>query len=170
MSIEYESLGLPLGEYQLSRADHRRQREADGIAAWVEREVAKAPPWSEEKIREMQELFDSETGPPPWEYMRWRVRLYCGHIQEVERHRRASRPDEGVGADVPCAECGKDPAVIVAFEVVGPVAEPPMAPQVSSRNTASRRGSAGRRTKAELEAENSALRAEVERLRRTVTE
>ncbi|REK90821.1 hypothetical protein DY245_08235 [Streptomyces inhibens] len=84
MKIEYESLGLPLGEYQLSRADHRRQREAEDIAAWVEHHLAKAPRWSEEKIREMLELFELSAVPPSWEYMRRRVRLYCGHIQEVE--------------------------------------------------------------------------------------
>ncbi|WP_119203697.1 MULTISPECIES: hypothetical protein [unclassified Streptomyces] len=166
MTIEYESLGQPLGEYQLTRADHRRQQEAEDIAAWVEKQLAKAPRWSEEKIRQVQELFESCTVPPPWEYMRWRVRLYCGHIQEVKGLRRESRPD-GRATDVCCSECGKSPAVIVAFEVIGPVAEPPAAPQVMPRNTASRPVPADRRTKAELEAENATLRAEVERLRRT---
>ncbi|MFE7611638.1 hypothetical protein [Streptomyces celluloflavus] len=169
MTVEYESHGLPLDEYQLSRADHRRQGEAEDIAAWVEREVAKAPPWSEERYQQFQELVERWTVPPPWEYMRWRVLRYCGHIQEVERHRRETRPDRG-SQDKCCSECGKAPAVIVAFEVIGPVAEPPAAPREKSRNMVSRRGRMGRRTKTELEAENSALRAEVERLRRTAAE
>ncbi|MFG2861710.1 hypothetical protein [Streptomyces sioyaensis] len=168
MTIEYESHGLPLDEYQLSRADHRRQREADEIAAWVERQVAKAPPWSEEQYQHVQAMLDSHTAPPPWEYMRWRVRLYCGHIQEIERHCRDARPDRGT-QDIRCSECGKNPAVMVAFEMIGAVAEPPKAPKTKSRNTASDRGRSSRRTRADLEAENSALHAEVERLRRSAT-
>ncbi|WP_039629534.1 hypothetical protein [Streptomyces sp. 769] len=169
MTVEYESQGLPLDAYQLSRADHRRQGEAEDIAAWVERQLAKAPPWSEERFRQLQELLGSHATPPPWEYMRWRVRLYCRHVQEVERHCRETRPDMGA-RDKCCSECGKNPAVIVAFEVIGPAAEPPAPPREKSRNTVSRGGRVGRRTKAELEAEDSELRVEVERLHRTVAE
>lgn len=168
MKVAYESHGLPLDEYQLSRADHRRQSEGDEIAAWVERQVAKAPPWSEEQYQRVQAMLASHTAPPSWEYMRWRVRLYCGHIQEIERHCRDARPDRGT-QDARCSECGKNPSVIVAFEVIGAVAEPPQAPRTKPQNTASRRGRTSRRTKADLEAENSALRAEVERLRRSDT-
>ncbi|WP_377268520.1 hypothetical protein [Peterkaempfera sp. SMS 1(5)a] len=84
------------------------------IADWVQRQLAKAPPWSDEKFEAIQELL----GPPPHpsEFVRWRVRLYCGHIREVRRLRSQERPDGGVTHQERCTECGVAPSVIVAFE------------------------------------------------------
>ncbi|MFG2476592.1 hypothetical protein [Streptomyces fagopyri] len=106
--------GVPLEEYQLTRADHRRQEEAVAIMEWVRRQVANAPRWSDEKFRAMQELL----GPPsrPSEFVRWRVRLYCGHMHEVRRSRSQERPDGGITDHERCTECGLDPSVILAFE------------------------------------------------------
>lgn len=106
--------GVPLEEYQLTRADHRRQEEAVAMADWVQRQVAKAPRWSDEKVKAIQELL----GPPTHhsEFARWRVRLYCGHIREERRSRSQERPDGGVTDHERCGECGLDPSVIVASE------------------------------------------------------
>jgi hypothetical protein len=122
--------GVPLEEYQLTRADHRRQEEAVTIAEWVQRQVAKAPRWSDEKFKAIQELL----GPPPHpsEFARWRVRLFCGHIREVRRSRSQERPDGGINDHEGCTECGLDPSVIVAFEpLVGGGRTLPMAPDLS---------------------------------------
>ncbi|WP_239157838.1 hypothetical protein [Streptomyces sp. SID13726] len=62
----------------------------------------------------------------------------------------------------------KDPSVIVAFEPIGPFEDLPNASPASRRDLRPQRAPANRRTKAELEEENSALRAEVESLRRQV--
>jgi hypothetical protein len=96
--------------------------------------------------------------------MRWRVRFYCGHIQEVACLLSETRPHSAAR----CRECGKDPSVIVAFEPIGPLEELPSASPASRRNTHPRRAPVSRRTKAELEEENAALRAEVESLRKRV--
>ncbi|MFJ3898182.1 hypothetical protein [Streptomyces sp. NPDC090083] len=84
------------------------------IADWVQRQLAKAPPWSDEQFEEVQKLLCPPA--PPEEFMHWRVRLYCGHICEVTRLRRHERPDGGVTDKERCAECGLNPSVIVAFE------------------------------------------------------
>lgn len=84
------------------------------IAEWVQRQVAKALRWSDEKFKAIQPLL----GPPPHpsEFARWRVRLFCGHIREVRRSRSQERPDRGINDHEGCTECGLDPSVIVAFE------------------------------------------------------
>ncbi|WP_434593138.1 hypothetical protein [Streptomyces sp. A5-4] len=114
MSADHECCGVPLERYQLSRADHRRQQEAVGVAAWVAEQVAKAPRMSDEQLETVMELL-REPGPPV-EEMTWRVRLYCGHIREVTSPRSWLRPYQGVSGQEPCVDRGLDPATIVAFE------------------------------------------------------
>ncbi|MET7718620.1 hypothetical protein [Streptomyces sp. NPDC005407] len=124
MEVEYLSHGVPLADYQLTKADHRRQQERVRAHEWVQRQVAKFPTsLSEESQERLRQLL----GPPipPWKLHRWRLRLYCGHVIEAARIRQSPRPDEGVCDKERCPECGLDPAVIVAFEPLGPVADPP---------------------------------------------
>ncbi|WP_316784302.1 hypothetical protein [Streptomyces sasae] len=75
MEAEFLRHGVPLADYQLAKADHRRQQEAVQLHEWVERQLAKAPPWSEEKREQMVELLGSPL--PPWEFQRWRLREQC---------------------------------------------------------------------------------------------
>ncbi|MEH0471800.1 hypothetical protein QA943_23695 [Streptomyces sp. B21-097] len=105
---------MPLEKYQLTRADHRRQEEAVAMADWVQRQVAKAPQRSDEKLKAIQELLGPT--PHPSEFARWRMRLYCGHMREVRRSRSQERPDGGITDHERCMECGLDPSMIVAFE------------------------------------------------------
>ncbi|MFD9280267.1 hypothetical protein ACFWD7_23685 [Streptomyces mirabilis] len=163
VEVEYLCHGVPLADYQPTKADHRRQQEAVRTHEWVQRQVAKAPPWTEERRERMRELL----GPPipPWELQRWRLRLYCGHIVEAARIRKSPRPDGGVCDKEACPECCLDPSVIVAFEPLGPLADPPPKKRSQKPSRPSRKPPADRRSKAELAAENEALRAELQALR-----
>ncbi|GGZ85626.1 hypothetical protein GCM10010344_61340 [Streptomyces bluensis] len=78
-----------------------------------------APPLSAEAASKIRELLGPFPRRSPSDYMRWRVRLYCGHIQEVACLLSETRPS----SEARCQECGKDPSVIVAFEPVGPFEE-----------------------------------------------
>ena len=160
---EYLRHGVPLADYQLTNADHRRQHEAVEAHEWVQRQLAKAPPWSEERWKKMRELL----GPPlpAWELQRWRLRLYCGHIVAASRSRTSPRPDGGVCDNAACPECGLDPAVIVAFEPLGPLSGPPPTKRSQRRTPSPQQPPADRRSKAELAAENAALHAELKALR-----
>ncbi|MDF2272010.1 hypothetical protein P2Q00_42360 [Streptomyces coacervatus] len=163
MEVEYLRHGVPLADYQLTKADHRRQHEAVQVHEWVQRQLAKAPTWSEEQRKKMRQLLGPPT--PPWELQRWQLRLYCGHVIEAIRIQNSPRPDGGVCDKERCSECGLDPAVIVAFEPLGPVAEPPQKDRSQRPGHSARRLPADRRSKVELIAENAALRAELEALR-----
>lgn len=163
MDVEYLRHGVPLADYQLTKADRRRQDEAAQVHEWVQRQLAKAPPWSEERWERMRQLL----GPPVplWELQRWQLRLYCGHVVEVTRSSERPRPDGGVCDKERCPECGLDPAVIVAFEPLGPAAAPPADNHSPKSSRSARRPPSDRRSKAELVAENNALRTELEALR-----
>ncbi|MER5908361.1 hypothetical protein ABT150_51720 [Streptomyces mirabilis] len=163
MDVEYLCHGVPLADYRLTKADHRRQQEAVQVHEWVQRQLAKAPPWSEERWQGLRQLLGSPT--PPWELQRWQLRLYCGHVVEATRNRNSPRPDGGVCDKKRCPECGLDPAVIVAFRPLGPAAEPPTEIRSRKPGHSTRKPPADRRSKAELVAENNALRAELEALR-----
>ncbi|MGW7007645.1 hypothetical protein ACWGCW_33785 [Streptomyces sp. NPDC054933] len=121
MAVEYLSHGLPLDEYVLTKADERRQRESEACWEWAREQAAKAPRWSQEKWEEMNALLSAGSDVPR-EVMRWRVRLYCGHLAEVTRNVGAQRP---TGYDERCPECGFDRATIVAYEPVGREVQPP---------------------------------------------
>ncbi|WP_139140973.1 hypothetical protein [Streptomyces oceani] len=166
MPTQYQSSGSPLNSYELSRSDHRRQRDVENMHRWVEEQLAKAPPFSEEQAERLREMFRLDEPRQPWRYMRWRVRLYCGHVVEVERPRAWERPDGQTSDHEQCTECGKEPAIIVAFEPIAPVGEPPGEEKRSPTPVRPRT----RRTNADLEAENTKLRTEVERLRRSAQE
>lgn len=115
VAVEYLSHGLPLDEYVLTKADERRQRESEACWEWAREQAAKAPRWSKEKWEKMNALLSAGSDVPR-EVMRWRVRLYCGHLAEVTRNVGAQRP---TGYDERCPECGFARATIVAYEPVG---------------------------------------------------
>jgi len=162
MDVVYKSHGIPLEQYQLTRRDHQWQRTFQQIDEHAEREAAKASPLSDETIERLAVLLSYRT--PETELMRWRIRLYCGHITETRRHCEMERPTDHGSSGQRCPECGMDPAAIVAYEPLGLVAKPAHAHV---------RGSPGRSsapTKAELRAENAQLRAEIARLQAQLRE
>lgn len=163
MEAEYLRHGVPLTDYQLTRADHRRQHEAVQDHEWAQRHAVQAPRWSDEHWEQMCQLLGPPT--PAWELQRWRLRLYCGHITEATRNRKSPRPDGRSCDKERCPECGLDPAVIVAFEPLGPIASPSPDKHSPKPGRATRKPPADRRSKAELVAENEALRAELNALR-----
>ncbi|MFE9769572.1 hypothetical protein ACFYPC_34490 [Streptomyces sp. NPDC005808] len=162
MEVEYLRQGVPLADYKLAKADHCRQHEAVEEHEWIQRQLAKAPPWSEEHWERMRQLLGPAT--PPWELQLWRLRLYCGHVIEAPRCRKSPRPDGGGCDKARCPECGLDPAVIVAFKPLEPLAEPPAQSRSPEPRRSTRTPPADQRSRAELVTENNALRAELDAL------
>lgn len=116
-----------------------------------------APPLSPAQIERIGRIL----GAPkqPHELMRWRLRLYCGHVIEKQAHYTHKTLHAAFSGSTTCPECSLDPAIIVDGEALGLAGEPPFAPR-SSRAPTPRKP-----TKAELEARVRELEAEVERLR-----
>lgn len=83
--------------------------------------------------------------------MRWRIRLFCGHVVERTAHRDHTTVERAFTLSR-CVECGLDPASIVAARPLGLVSEPPPPPNPTVQ----------RREKAELDLERA--RREVARL------
>ncbi|WP_331768129.1 hypothetical protein [Embleya sp. NBC_00896] len=167
--IEYESRGVPLEEYTLTRRDHHDQRRLEQIIALareqVDRDVARIdadPVMAERRRRSVANALQllASFQKPDHEIMRWRVRLYCGHITETRRHREGKSPTLHGPSWEKCPVCGQDPSAIVAFQPIAPAAEPPtvtspVPPPPPRRPT---RAALEHRL-AELEAENERLRS-----------
>lgn len=166
--VEYESRGVPLEDYQLTRRDHRWQKDLEAICRAARRQVEQhfaqlredpemAARDQEARTRVLQEILSCRT--PDHLIMRWRVRLYCGHITETTRHAENAQPTLHGSSKMRCPECGQDPSAIVAFEPIGLVAEPSSPPTPSSPPPSRKP------TRAELERRVAALEAENARLR-----
>ena len=158
VTAERQSDRESLPEYQMEPADERRQAAAEHMAEQIRRTVDEWPPLSAEQRARLALLLRPSGARPPSDYTRWRVRHYCGHVEEIKRLRSEGQPERG--AQQRCAECGKYPSVIVAFEPLD---------VVDDRIGVPRSPSTSRRTKAELEKENASLRAEIESLRSQAT-
>lgn len=135
--VEYESRGVPLEDYQLTRRDNRNQGQSEESRR-RSREQAKEARAREqadpeitrrkhEAFRQAWELMQ-KFKTPEHEIMRWRVRLYCGHITETRRHCEVATPTTHSPYSMRCPECEKDPSMIVAYEPIGLAAEPPPSP------------------------------------------
>lgn len=55
----------------------------------------------------------------PDQLMRWRLRLFCGHLVEATAHISYESVDRAFHGSHACPECGLDPAVIVAARPLG---------------------------------------------------
>jgi len=115
-----------------------------------------APPLSPVQIESLRGIL----GKPkmPHELMRWRLRLFCGHVVERQAHLTHRTLHAAFSGSVACPTCGLDPAIIVDGAAVGLVGEPP-------ESRAAPRPPSSKSSKAELELKVQALEAEVERLR-----
>lgn len=173
--VEYKSSGVPLEEYALTRRDHRRQKQSEASSEWVHRQVdednakCRADPARAERRRQAFEnvakLMQSFK-KADYEIMRWRVRLYCGHIIETEAHYTYTDPVSAGAHSKRCPECGKDGLTIVAFEPIGLCGEAPEPPEPTPPPPAKEpsRAELERRVTV-LERENERLRAELSGLR-----
>jgi hypothetical protein len=166
--VEYRSSGVPLEEYELTRGDHRRQKQSEEISESVRRQVeednakCRADPARAERRRQAFEnvakLMQSFK-KADHEIMRWRVRLYCGHIIETEAHYTYTDPLSAGAYGRRCSECGEDRQTIVAFEPIGLRGEPPE-PTESTPPPPPKKP-----TRADLERRVKTLEKENERLR-----
>jgi len=121
------------------------------------------PPLSPAKLEELARILGRAT--PPHELMRWRLRLYCGHVVEQRSHFRNRTVHSAFMGSTSCDQCGLDPATIVDAEAIGLVEEPPEAAQRMSKTPPRRPAGPRRSTRAELEIKVRELEAELERLR-----
>lgn len=119
------------------------------------------PPMSPEQRETLGRLLSSRT--PPQQLMKWRLRLYCGHVVERAAHYTHKSIHAAFTGGRSCPECGLDPAVIVDGEAVGLLQQPACAQgREPSTGEATR---ARKPTKAELEARVRELEAGISRLR-----
>lgn len=114
--VEYRSSGVPLENYPLTRHDHRRQKESEESSRWVRQQVdednakCRADPAMAERRRqafaEVAKLMESFK-KQDHEIMRWRVRLYCGHIIETAAHYTYTNPIDAGAYSKRCLSAGK---------------------------------------------------------------
>jgi len=109
------------------------------------------------KVREVWRKHLSVPTPPS-QMMRWRVRLYCGHIVETRRHCSMEQPTMHGSSSMVCTECGKKPAHIVAYEPLGFLDQRPVPPAPAAPPRRPTRAQLERRI-AELEAQLAATRS-----------
>ncbi|GGT10105.1 hypothetical protein [Streptomyces chromofuscus] len=169
--VQYRNSGVPLEEYELTRGDHRRQKQSEEISEWDRRQTeeddakCRADPERAERRRQafknVAKLMQSFK-KADHEIMRWRVRLYCGHIIETQAHYTYTDPLSAGSYGRRCSECGEDRQTIVAFEPIGLRGEPPepTEPKRSSPPKKPTRADLERRVKT-LEKENERLRAKL---------
>lgn len=123
------------------------------------------PPLSPGQLRDVQSLMESAKAAKSTQpRVRWRLRLYCGHVVERSAPVAVKVWSQAFTSPLACAECGLDPATVVAAEAV---AVEPTPGTGRARAVGRGRSSAAGRSKpsrAALEAEVSALRARVAEL------
>ena len=115
-----------------------------------------APPLSPSQITRLGQLLG--TPAPPHDLMRWRLRLFCGHVTERQSHITHRTVQAAFSGAIICPDCGLEPASIIDAVAVGPVGEPETPRGVC-------RPSSAKASRAHLEARVRELEAEVERLR-----
>jgi uncharacterized Zn finger protein (UPF0148 family) len=116
---DYEHRGDPLAEHAMTTKDKRRQQEAERIRAHARKVAGEAPPLSAEQIATLRRIFTSVRTQPPSERMRWRLRLYCGHVVERTAHCSHQSVHAAFTGSVSCPNCGLDPATIIAAAPLG---------------------------------------------------
>ncbi|MFD3596362.1 hypothetical protein ACFWU5_26880 [Nocardia sp. NPDC058640] len=164
----YLSHGTPLESYELTKKDHRWQKDVEQIRKHVK---AQAEQWKAEESADPELKQDRQDNvvrvlkmraswpkTPDHELMRWRIRLYCGHIHETSRHSTIESPVLHGSSSTECTECGRNPAEIVAYEPVGLKSGQPV-PQPGPLATPPKP------TRKQLESQLAELKAEVAALK-----
>ncbi|MGW0324783.1 hypothetical protein [Nocardia sp. NPDC003183] len=161
--------GVSLEAYAPSKKDQRRQNDAERTSRWVREQLAKLdeqldtdPVFREAhyaNVRKALDILRIPTPPvPDHEIRRWRVKLFCGDIIEITTAYTDEDPVASRATVSSCPICHQDPIVIVACEALGRKADPPEPQSISSLRVP-------RPTRAQLEAQVAALRAEVAALK-----
>ena len=115
-----------------------------------------APPPSPSQIERLRQILGKPTAPH--ELMRWRLRLFCGHVVETTAHFTHKSVNAAFSGSVACLACGLDPAVIIDGTAVGLAGEPPALRMA-------RPSRKPKPTRTELETKIQKLEAELEHLR-----
>ncbi len=117
----YHRRGVPLEAYELTRTDHRYQRSAEASRDYLREQMKefRAEEAADPELRERRTTsvlnawkMLASTTTHDCEIMRWRVRLYCGHVVTTSRHCTIEDPTQHGASSMRCPECGKDPACI----------------------------------------------------------
>lgn len=123
-------------DWQASKRNVRRQRQAEEIRQHAQAMGASAPPLSQETLRRVVAIMSRPT--PKHELMEWRLRLFCGHVVKRAAHASHTTVHGAFTGSTRCPECGLDPATIIAAEAIGLVEERPQKPKAT--NTAAEQG------------------------------
>lgn len=134
-------------------------RDDGGFVQEVGPSVGRAgPPIPKAAAELIGRMLASKT--PDDQVMRWRLRLFCGHIVERTAHISHTDISSAFHSTATCPECGLDPATIVAGKPLGAKAERVVAQQSTDERARLRDAVTKRLRRAE---------AEVERLRDELT-
>ncbi|OLT43330.1 hypothetical protein BJF86_00540 [Serinicoccus sp. CNJ-927] len=120
---EYEQRGGLETPFELTKKHQRAQEESGRIREHAHRLAQQAPPLRPGQVSELSRLLGHRT--PPHELMRWRLRLYCGHVVETTSHYTHKTLHSAFTGSTCCPECELDPATIVDGEAIGLAEEPP---------------------------------------------
>lgn len=101
------------------------------------------PPMSPSQRETIARLLGRPT--PPNELMRWKLRLYCGHVIERTAHYTHKTLHAAFAGSTSCPECGLDPATIIDGEAVGLEEEPPRSRRAGTPATKAKRLQSRRR-------------------------
>lgn len=153
----YEHIPDVGDDWQPSKREVRRQRQAEEIRQHARAMAASAPPLSEETLRRVAAIMSRPT--PRHELMEWRLRLFCGHVVKRSAHASHTTVHGAFTGSTRCPECGLDPATIVAAEAIGLVEERPQHPKAKPEADQSRIEKAIARHERELERLRAELRA-----------
>jgi hypothetical protein len=120
---DYEHQGDPLAQHTPTPAELRRQQQAEQMAEYIQQMVSAWPPLSDKQVTKIRNLLSSSAPTPPRDLMRWRVRLYCGHVAEKVSHRTHLTISSAFGGSCTCPNCGLTPATIIAAIPLGLASE-----------------------------------------------
>lgn len=112
----YECMPDPGDDWIPTSKQLRLQREREDMRQHAARMASLAPPLSEATVQRLVALLSQQ--PSANEMVEWRLRLFCGHVITRMAHRTHKSVHAAFTAAISCAECGLDPATIVAAEAV----------------------------------------------------
>jgi hypothetical protein len=150
----YELVPDPGDGWSPTKRQVRRQREFEDIRVHSARMAAEAPPLSDHALRTIATFIMNR--PPESDLVEWRLRLFCGHVVTRRSHHTNTTVHMAFTGNVPCPECGLDPATIVAAKALRRLEPDPPPKAPSTHDDASIR-----RAIARHESEIEKLRAQL---------